>query len=253
MSMFFVFQYAVLIAPRTPKAAARFVMIRISGKRPSSALSVEPGLNPNQPEPEDQHAEAEQRHVVPRDRPRLPVGGVLPAARPEVQQRREGAGRADQVDRRRAREVLHAGDARAEPVALLQEASAEHPVGPERVDDRREDDGVDDVDAELDPLERRAPDDRQGDAAEHELEEELRLHGGVGEPHHWERRLRIAEVAQEEAVVADELAGAEGEGEAADPPHHGRDREVREDLRDHRARRSSRERSRSRGRRSRPA
>ena len=45
------------------------------------------------------------------------------------------------------------------------------------------------------------------------------------------------EVGEEEpSVVADQAAGAEGEGEAADPPADGRDREVGEDLRDHGAR-----------------
>ena len=43
-----------------------------------------------------------------------------------------------------------------------------------------------------------------------------------------------AEVGEEEpAVVADNAAGAEGEGEPADPPADRCDREVREDLRDH--------------------
>ena len=68
---------------------------------------------------------------------------------------------------------------------LLQEAAPEHPVRPQRVDDAREDDRVDDVGAELDPLQRRSPDDRQGDGAERELEEELRVDGRVGERHHF--------------------------------------------------------------------
>ena len=158
-------------------------MSRISGKRPSSALRVEPGLNPNQPSHRIRTPEPEQGHAVPRDRPRLAVVAVLAAPRAQQQQRREAAGRADQVDRRRAGEVLHADD-RAE--VALQQAAAEHPVGADRVDDRGEDDRVDDVDAELDPLERRAPDDRQRDGAEHELEEELRLDRRVGERHHGE-------------------------------------------------------------------
>ena len=49
MSIDFVFQRAVTSAPSTPAAAASCVTSRTSGKRPSSALSVEPGLNPNQP------------------------------------------------------------------------------------------------------------------------------------------------------------------------------------------------------------
>ena len=117
------------------------------------------GVEPEPAEPQDQDAEAEQRHVVPRDRPRLAVLAVLAAARAEQQQRREGAGGADQVDHGRAGEVLHAD-------VGVQPAAAEDPVRADRVDQRREDDGVDDVDAELDPLERRAPDDRERDGAE---------------------------------------------------------------------------------------
>ena len=49
MSIDPVFQRAVMSAPSTPAAAASWVTSRISGKRPSIALSVEPGLNPNQP------------------------------------------------------------------------------------------------------------------------------------------------------------------------------------------------------------
>ena len=99
-----------------------------------------------------------------------------------------------------------------------------------------EDDRVDDVDAELDPLERRAPHDGERDGAEDELEEPLRLDRRVGEPHDGERRQRVAVVAQEEAVMADDVADAEGEGEADRPVHERGDREVREDLRDHGAR-----------------
>ncbi len=49
MSIAFVLMWAVTTAARTPAAAARLVITRISGKRPSSAFRVEPGLNPNQP------------------------------------------------------------------------------------------------------------------------------------------------------------------------------------------------------------
>ena len=115
-------------------------------------------------EPQDQDAEAEQRHVVAGDRPRLAVGAVLAATRAEQQQHGERAGGADQVDHRRAGEVLHR-ELHGQP------AAAEDPVRADRVDQRREDDRVDHVDAELDALERRAPDDRQRHGAEHELEE----------------------------------------------------------------------------------
>ena len=163
---------------------------------------------------------------MPRDRPWLAVLAVLAAPRAEQQQHRERAGGPDQVDRGRAGEVLHAE-------VGLQPAAAEHPVRGDRVDEPGEDDRVDDVDAELDPLERRAPHDRQRDGAEDELEEPLRLDRRVGEPHDGERLLRVAVVAQEEAVVADDVADAEREGEADRPVHERRDREVREDLRDH--------------------
>ena len=49
MSMVPVFQYAVAIEASTPAPAASIVTSATSGKRPSDAPSVEPGLNPNQP------------------------------------------------------------------------------------------------------------------------------------------------------------------------------------------------------------
>src|SRR3712207_8712945 len=57
---------------------------------------------------EDQHAQADERHGVARDRPRAPVGPVLAATRAEEQQGRQAAGGADEGDHRRAGEVLHA-------------------------------------------------------------------------------------------------------------------------------------------------
>ena len=119
-------------------------------------------------EPQDEHAETEERHVVPGDRPRLAVRAVLAATRAEQQQRRQRARRAREVDHRRAGEVLHA------VADLSKEAAAEDPVRDQRVDDRREDDRVDRIRDELDALERRAPDDRQRHRAEDELEEEER-------------------------------------------------------------------------------
>ena len=184
-----------MIAPSTPAAAARLVTTSDLGEAAVERVERRARVEPEPAEPQDQHAEPEQRHVVTGDRPRLAVGAVLAAARAEQQQRRERAGRADQVDRRRAGEVLHAD-------VGLQPAAAEDPVRGDRVDQRREDDRVDDVDAELDALERRAPHDRQRDGAEDELEEQLRLDRRVGEAHDREGRLRIAVVAQEEAVRA---------------------------------------------------
>src|ERR1051325_8426315 len=102
MSMDLVFQYAVATAARTPPAAAMFVVRTTSGKRPSSAPSVEPGVKPDRAEPQDEDAQAEQRHVVAGDRPRLAVGAVLALARSEVQEHRQGARRTDEVNGRRA-------------------------------------------------------------------------------------------------------------------------------------------------------
>ena len=161
----------------------------------------------------------------------LAVGAVLAATRAQEQQRSEGAGGADQVDGRRSGEVLHAD-------VDLQPAAAEHPARRDRVDERAEDHGVDDVHAELDALERGAPHDGQRDGAEDELEEPLRLDGGVGEAHDREGLLRITEVAQEEPGVADDMTGraAEGEGEAHRPVTDRRNGEVGEDLRYDRSR-----------------
>ena len=213
-------------------------------KRPSSAFERGARVEPEPAQPQDQHAQPEQRHVVPRDRPWLAVRPVLAPARAEQQQRRKRAGCTDQVDRRRACEVLHSDDARTEPVAHLQEAAAEHPVGADRVDHHAEHQRVDDVRAELDPLECGSPDDRQRHGAEGELEEELRLDRRVRERHDPElgreqgqpvRFCRIrTEVGEEEpGRMPDQVTGAEGEREPADPPAERRDREVREDLRDH--------------------
>ena len=229
MSIDFVFQRATMIAPRTPAEAAICVTSRISGKRPSSAPSVEPGLNPNQPSHRISTPSPNSGMLCPGIARGLPSLPYLPRLGPSMQQHRERAGGADQVDRGRAGEVLHAE-------VGLQPAAAEHPVRADRVDEPGEDDRVDDVDAELDPLERRAPHDGERDGAEDELEEPLRLDRRVGETHDGERLQRIAVVAQEEAVMADDVADAEGEGEADRPVHERRDREVREDLRDHGAR-----------------
>ena len=169
-----------------------------------------------------------------RDRPRLAVGAVFALARAEQQQGGESAGRADQVDRGRAGEVLHAGQAKVvqEEAAGLQPAAAEHPVGADRVDDRREHDRVGDVRAELDPLERGAPDDRERHRAERELEQPLRLDRGVGQAHDAERGLRVAEALQQEAVGAHERAVAKREREPDRIERDRGDRQVGEDLRD---------------------
>jgi hypothetical protein len=170
---------------------------------------------------------------VTRDGAWLAVRPVLAPTRPQQQERGERTRRADEVDDGRAGEVLHA-EARLKPPA------AEDPVREHRVDDRGEDDRIYDVGAELDPLERRAPDDGQGDRAEDELEEEQR---GRADRVGLEQRdlarglLRCQSHVEEEAVRArDRSRAAEGEREADRPVGDRRDREVGEDLGDPRAR-----------------
>src|SRR3954452_21445262 len=92
-SSVFCMRWLVSIAPMTPAAAARVVTTTISAERPSAVPSVEPGVDPNQPQPQDQDAEAEDRHRVARDRPRLAVRPVLALAGAEQEQCGEGAGR----------------------------------------------------------------------------------------------------------------------------------------------------------------
>ena len=186
-----------------------------------AAVEAEPA------EPQDQHAEADERHRVARDRPRLAVGAVLAAARAEQQQARERARGADQVDDRRAGEVLHAA------ADLAQEAAAEDPVRAERVDDRREHDGVDHVRDELDALQRRAPDDRQGDGAEHELEQHERGRASrVTSPS--TRPPLIVEPVEKKKPESPSSAPAPPKASAKPQAHHAivGDREVDEDLRD---------------------
>jgi hypothetical protein len=172
---------------------------------------------------------------VTRDRPRPAIGAVLALTRPEQQQRRQRAGRTDEVDRRRAGEVLHAE-------VRLQPAAAEHPVRADRVDHRGEDQRVDHVRRVLDALERRAPDDRQRDRAERELEQPLRLDRRVREAEaaREERLLRVAESLEQEAGRPDQVAlarpRAEREGEAHRVVGDRGDREVGQDLGDPRAR-----------------
>ena len=174
-------------AASTPAAAARLVTSDHLGEAVADRAERRARVEAEPAEPEDEHAEADERHRVPGDRPRLAVGAVLAPARAEQQQRREAAGGADQVDHGRAGEVLHA-DVHLEP------AAAEDPVAQHRVDQRREDHGVDHVGAELDPLERGAPDDRQGDRAEDELEEQ-------------QRRRADADDAQQREVAAASAGG----------------------------------------------
>ena len=208
MSIVFSLSCDAAKAPITPPAAPSSVTTATSASRPSVAPSVEPGLKPNQPKNRMMIPRPDQRHGVTRDHPRLAVRPVLALAGAEQQQRRQRAGGTDEVHRRRAGEVLHAGRQQSR-LAVLQPSAAEHPVRADRVDDRREHDRVDHVGGVLDPLQRRAPDDRQGHRAEGELEQELRLHRGVRHAH--DRQAHglpsgLPAELQEEAVAADDRA-----------------------------------------------
>ena len=164
-----------------PPAQPSSVTTATSAKRTSPIPSVEPGV---EAEPADEQDRSCPRPTSGIEWPGiargLPSGAVLALARAEQEQGREGAGGADQVHRRRAGEVLHAGG-HQRGVAVLEPAAAEHPVRADRVDERGEHDRVDHVRAVLDPLERGAPDDRKRHGAERELEQPLR-------PRRWRRR-----------------------------------------------------------------
>jgi hypothetical protein len=99
---------------------------------------------------------------------------------------------------------------------------------------RREDDRVDHVRAELDPLERGSPHDRQGDGAEDKLEEQERGRADRRDVEQRELARRLGGQrahVQEEAVRAGDLAGAaERERESDRPVADRGDREVRQDL-----------------------
>ena len=189
------------------------------------------GVEPEPADPQQQDAEAHKGHRVPGDRPRLAVGAVLAAPRSEEQQRRKAADRTGEVDHRRTGEVH---DRLAADVG--QEAAAVDGVRHERVDHRGEDDRVDHVGGELDPLERRSPDDRQRDRAEQQPEQhqrpdrsrDRRSRYGVSA-----RPDRLADV-EEEPVRAEDARSpsAKRDPEADRPPGERRDREVDDDLGD---------------------
>ena len=186
------------------------------------------GVEPEPAQPQDQDAEADERHRVPRDRPRLAVGPVLADPRPEQQQGGQRAGRTDQVHHRRSGEVLHSD-------VHLQPSATEDPVADDRVDHGAEHDRVDHVRAVLDPLQRRAPHDRQRHRAEHELEEQERRRADrVGlQERELLRRLsgHGAHVEEEARISGDRTCAAEGEREPDRPVGKRGDREVGQDLR----------------------
>jgi hypothetical protein len=111
---------------------------------------------------------------------------------------------------------------------------AEDPVADHRIDDRREDHGVDHVGAELEPLQGGAPHDRERHGAEDELEEQQRRRadGGDVEQRELLRGLRRhrADVEEEAVGPGDLPRPAEGESKAHGPVAERRDREVGQDL-----------------------
>src|SRR5918994_257744 len=125
-------------------------------------------------EPEDQHAERDERHVVARNRVRPSVGVELADPRPEQQRPGQRGERSLVVDDRRAGEVLH-------PHGKQPAVRVPDPVRDDRVDDR-EDDAEREVDPELRPLRHRAPDNRERDRGEYDLEEVRGAGGNRSEP-----------------------------------------------------------------------
>ena len=187
-----------------------------------------PGVEPEPAQPQDQHAEADERHRVSRDRPRLAVGPVLADPRSKQQQGGERSCRSDQVDHRRSGEVLH-------PDVHLQPSATEDPVADDRVDHGAEHDRVDHVRAVLDPFQRGAPHDCQRHRAEHELEEQERRRADVVGLQERELLRRLsghrAHVEEEPRVPRDRSRAAEGEREPHRPVGKRGDREVGQDLR----------------------
>jgi hypothetical protein len=167
--------------------------------------------------------EADQRHRVPRDRPRASFGVVLATPRAEQEQRRERPDRTGQVDHGGAGEVHHrlAAD-------VGEQATAPDRMGDERVDHGAEDDRVDHVGPELDPLQGRTPDDRQRDRAEGEaVEHQHRRFAGHQFPGD-----ALVEVEEETAVAEDLVAAAFRDPVTDRPPGNRADGEVDEDLGD---------------------
>ena len=198
MSIAFVFQYAVPTAVSTPAAAAIWVTRMISGEAAVLRVERRARVEPEPAQPQDQDRRGRRAACCAR--------GWRAACRPRRTSR--AAARAAAAPRgrrsRRSRWTAVEPAKSCMPMFVCSQPPPKHPVRGDRVDEAREDDREDDVDAELDPLERRAPHDRQRDGAEDELEEPLRLDRGVGEAHHAERLERVAVAAQEEAVRADQ-------------------------------------------------
>ena len=198
-----------------------------SAKKLSVVPNVEPALNPYQPT----HSRSTPRPTRGIECPGIARGDpsepYLPRRRSEEQQSREAADRTGEVDHRRTGEV-HDGLA----ADVGQETAAVDGVRHERVDHRGEDRRVDHVRRELDPLERRSPDDRQGDRAEQHPEQHQGRVGAADEVRVSARADRLAVVEEEPVGAEDVVARQRRDPEADGPPGERRDRQVDHDLGD---------------------
>ena len=101
------------------------------------------GVEPEPAEGQDERAQDRQDDVVARDRVGRAVLVVLADPRPEDDRAGQGAPAADRVDDARAGEVGVAR-AQADRAELAQPAAAPRPVGEDRVEDRGDEQAVDD-------------------------------------------------------------------------------------------------------------
>ena len=148
-------------------------------------------------------------------RPSLPN---LPMRGPRIRAPARPRERALVVDDRRAGEVLHADAAGERP---LEEPAvrAPDPVGDDRVRDR-EPDAEGEIDPELGPLGHRAPDDRERDAGEDDLEQVARRRPGISENQsNGALPTAVSSVTdgKKPCVPIEEAAVAEGDAEADRP------------------------------------
>ena len=137
---------------------------------------------------------------MPGDRPGLAVSTELADARAKQEQSGERSDRACEVNDGRTGEVHHRLAAN-----VGEQAAAVDAVCDQRVDDRAEDRGIDHVRAELDPLERRAPDDRQRDRAEEHPEQHQSC---LGAPDGYSGD--VLPVVEEEAFGSEDLVPGQG-------------------------------------------
>mmetsp|Transcript_4171 Transcript_4171/g.13191 ORF Transcript_4171/g.13191 Transcript_4171/m.13191 type:complete len:706 (+) Transcript_4171:117-2234(+) len=146
-------------------------------------------------------------------------------------ERRDAAGHVDDAAAREVDDAAVADEAVAAPGRELARAGPAHVDG-HGVDEARDDDGVDDVRAELAALRDRAGDDGRRGAGEGPLEEPERLAVGLAAG----RRRRAVDVEElrraDEAVraVVAELVRAERDAVAEEPPHDGGDGRVEDVL-----------------------